>query len=130
MNPYALAAKLGGLLLILALPFWGGCRMQARHEAAARAKLQAKVMAKDAALGQAATVLRGNADLFRAISATTRANAAAAKAAQKRGADAVKAAQADATAAKRRIDKLETDLLAEKHGCADSERPICGVPLR
>lgn len=130
MNPYAIAAKLAGLLLILALPFYAGCRMQASHDAAKIAKVENKLAAMSTALGQAATVLRGNADLFRRFSAQTRANAAAEAAKQKRGAEAVKAAEADATAAKRRIDQLETELLAEQHGCVEGNRPICGVPLR
>lgn len=130
MNPYALAAKLGGLLLVLALPFWGGCHMQKAHDTAKLQKSEAKRIAAVTALGHAADALRGSASQFRLITAQTEANVKAAESAKAQAQRLAAQAIKDRDASQKRIGQLETDLLAERAGCSDAERKICGVPLQ
>lgn len=127
----------GALAAGLALGAFGGCQVQGRLDAGARSKLETTVAERDATIAQkngalsaAAAALRGSADALRIADAAGEANAAAAQHAAREASEAAAAAAAARKQADRRVAEIERELAAERDGCVDGRRPICGVPLR
>ena len=126
-EPYALLLKLGLVAVLAGSLFVGGCV----HGDKARAEKDAKKLtAAASALGDARDSLRAAATTFDDISAQTRANAKAAANKIKAGQDQAKQAKADKAKAQTRAAALEQQLQAERAGCVDAGRRICGLPLQ
>ena len=130
LKPYLLLIKLGLLGVIVLTAFIGGCHAQANRDAGKVSKAQAALRDSAAALVDARDSLRAAADAFDDISAQTRANADAAEKQIARGEAQAKQAQADKVAADARVAALEGQLRAERSGCVDAGRRVCGVPLQ
>lgn len=116
--------------LLLGVGTFGGCRMQ-------KAIDRPVIERKDAALQQAAIDLANSADALRSfavrvqqIDAIAAENVGKAIAAKGRADQAARSATLDRQAAQARVHTLEQQLLAERDGCVDGRRPICGLPLR
>lgn len=126
-EPYALLLKLGLVAVLAGSLFIGGCV----HGDKARAAKDAKKLAAAAtALGDARDSLRAAATTFDQISASTRANADAAEKQIALGESLAKQAKADKAKADKRAAALEKQLQAERSGCVDAGRRICGLPLQ
>lgn len=109
---------------------FGGCRMQ-------KAIDRPVIERKDAALNKAAidlafsaSAIRGFAVRFQQIDAIAAENVGKASAAKGRAEQAARSAVLDRQATQARMHTLEQQLAAERDGCIDGRRPICGVPLR
>lgn len=129
-EPYALLLKLGLAAALLGAAFLGGCHVQSSRDAAKVAKLQGALQASTRDLGDARDSLRAAATTFDAISAQTRANAKAAADKLHAGEVQAQQAKADQAAAEKRVSKLEQQLRAERAGCVDAGRRVCGIPLQ
>lgn len=130
LDPYAPLIKGFFAGSLLAAAFLGGCHVQAKHDAGKVAKAQAALRDSAAALGDARDALRRFADTFDDISAQTRAAADAAAKQIEKGQASAKQAQAEHAAAEQRVDALERQLRAERAGCVDAGRSVCGIPLQ
>lgn len=126
-NPYALA---GSLLLTAAV--LGGLYLLGRHDGKqVQAKADTAAIAfKDNHLRAAARALNANARTFRAIDATTKANAAAARQRLLAAFESEKFATTSRKALEQRIKALAAEAEREKFTCSAAEMRICGVPLR
>lgn len=121
---------LGIAAVLLAVGTFGGCRWQGAIDASKIERAEARAAKAAAALQAAETALRGAADRFRLIDAQTLANERAAAKAKAVAMRAAEDAMRDRNAAQARAASLERALEAERAGCVDGGRPICGVPLR
>ena len=126
-EPYALLLKLGLVAVLAGSLCVGGCVHGDKARAAKDAK---KLIAAASALGDARDSLRAAATTFDQISAQARINAAAAAKQIKAGKDQAKQAKADKAKAQTRAAALEQQLQAERAGCVDAGRRICGLPLQ
>lgn len=126
-EPYSLLLKLGLVAVLAGSLFVGGCVHGDKARAAKDAK---KLIAAASALGDARDSLRAAATTFDQISALTRANADAAEKQIALGESLAKQAKADKAKADKRTAALEKQLQAERAGCMDAGRRICGLPLQ
>ena len=129
-EPYALMLKLAAAAGLLAVAFLGGCHVQSGRDAGKVLKLQGALQASARDLGDARDSLRAAATTFDQISASTRANADAAEKQIALGESLAKQAKADKAKADKRAAALEKQLQAERSGCVDAGRRICGLPLQ
>ena len=129
-EPYSLLLKLGFGAVLLAVAFLGGCHVQSGRDAAKVLKLQGALQASARDLGDARDSLRAAATTFDQISALTRANADAAEKQIALGESLAKQAKADKAKADKRTAALEKQLQAERSGCVDAGRRVCGIPLQ
>lgn len=116
--------------LLLGIGCFGGCRWQGAIDAA---EIETKDTALKAAAGDlraASTQLRDFAGKFREIDRATAQNLKSAADARARAQLEAEAAERDRKAAVAKASTLQRQLAAERAGCVDGERPICGVPLR
>ena len=130
LTPYMAWIKIGAAATALAVSFLGGCHVQAKRDTGKLDKTKAALAASASALGDARDSLRAAATTFDQISAQTRINAAAAAKQIKAGEDQAKQAKADKAKAQTRASALEQQLQAERAGCVDAGRRICGLPLQ
>lgn len=130
LTPYMAWIKLGAAATALAVSFLGGCHVQAKRDAGKLDKTKAALAASASALGDARDSLRAAATTFDKISAQTRANADAAEKQIARGELQAKQAKAEKAKSDKRAATLEQQLQAERAGCVDAGRRICGLPLQ
>ena len=130
LAPYALLLKLGLAAGLLAIAFLGGCHVQSGRDAGKVLKLQGALQASARDLGDARDSLRAAATTFDQISAQTRINAAAAAKQIEAGEGQAKQAKAEKAKSDKRAAALEQQLQAERAGCVDAGRRICGLPLQ
>lgn len=123
LNPYAWLAILA-VVLAIGTGIWFNGRTHGVSS------MQAKVEAKDKALGEAAAALRHAGQQMREITAQTEANAQAAADATKEAETAAREAVKEQAETAKRVTSLQRQLDKERTGCIDGQRPICGVPLR
>lgn len=116
--------------LLLGVGTFGGCRWQKAIDRPVIERKDAALQKSSQALADSATAMRGFAVRFQDINAATAENMRKAAAEQAAAAAAVAAAQKEQQASKARVQTLEQKLLAEREGCVDGRRPICGLPLR
>lgn len=121
--PYATALK--WLLLV-------GLIVGARVEGcvSANASHKAEAAAKDVQIESLNARLGGFIALYDRTTAQTAANAKAAQKIQEAGAELVELASKERAASAKKAATLEQQLQAERVGCVDGERPICGIPLK
>lgn len=130
LTPYMAWIKLGAAATALAVSFLGGCHVQAKRDTVKLDKTKAALAASASALGEARDSLRAAATTFDDISAQTRANADAAEKQIARGELQAKQAKAEKAKSDKRAAALEQQLQAERAGCVDAGRRICGLPLQ
>jgi len=118
--PYLLWIKLGALALAVGLCVRGGCVMQRHRDDAKITALNARLGQKDAALDNAARVLRGSRDAIREINAEAGSRIAASK----READAFEQAGKVADVAKQKAEQ-NAAALQRQIDRAKSHNPAC-----
>ena len=100
-----------------------GCMAGKATNAGTVATLEARVASLSASLSEFV-------GLYDRTTAQTRDNAAAAKVIQDAGVALVIRTASERAKAAKAMTAMEAQLQAERKGCADGERKICGVPLR
>lgn len=121
--PYATLLKVALLVALIVGARVEGCM-------SANSKHKADAATKDVRIESLEASLTGFIELYDRANAQTEANAKAAKTIQDAGAKLVEVASQERAAAAKKAATLEQALQAERAGCVDGERQICGVPIR